>query len=79
MSPATTPLSDVTRVLLLLCSAPQALSIPVLANGNIRNLQDAYDCMAYTGADGVLSAESLLDDPALFKPERLLPGVRAGL
>ncbi|GAX81381.1 hypothetical protein CEUSTIGMA_g8812.t1 [Chlamydomonas eustigma] len=52
----------------------QALSIPVLANGNIRNLQDANECMAYTGCDGVLSAESLLVDPALFSPSRIIPG-----
>ena len=30
--------------------------------------------MEYTGCDGVLSAESLLVDPALFSPSRLLPG-----
>ena len=58
----------------LLCLT-QALSIPVLANGNIRNLQDALDCMQYTGCDGVLSAESLLVDPALFSPSRVLTGV----
>ena len=53
----------------------QALTIPVLANGNIRNIQDAKECMRYTGCDGVLSAESLLVDPALFSPSRELPGV----
>ena len=47
----------------------------MLANGNIRNLQDALDCMQYTGCDGVLSAESLLVDPALFSPSRVLTGV----
>jgi tRNA-dihydrouridine synthase 1 len=51
------------------------MRIPVLANGNIRNLHDAVRCMEYTGADGVLSAESLLDDPALFDPCRLTPQV----
>lgn len=49
----------------------EAVSIPVLANGNIRNLQDVHDCIAYTGAEGVMSAESLLEDPALFWPKRL--------
>ena len=49
----------------------EAVSIPVLANGNIQHLRDAYDLMAYTGAAGVMSAESLLDDPALFSPARM--------
>lgn len=48
--------------------------MPVLANGNIRALADVARCMEYTGAVGVLSAESLLEDPALFSPRRLLPG-----
>lgn len=43
-----------------------AIRIPVLANGNIRHMQDVHDCLDYTGADGVLSAESLLENPALF-------------
>lgn len=43
-----------------------ALAVPVLANGNIRHLGDAIACLQYTGADGVLSAEALLADPALF-------------
>ncbi|GLI58658.1 hypothetical protein VaNZ11_000400 [Volvox africanus] len=43
-----------------------ALSVPVLANGNIRHLADVEACLSYTGADGVLSAEALLADPALF-------------
>lgn len=53
----------------------QALSIPVIANGNIRNLADAYECMKFTGCEGVLSADPLLEDPMLFLPSRLEPGV----
>jgi tRNA-dihydrouridine synthase 1 len=51
-----------------------ALRIPVLANGNIHTHHDVAPCMDYTGCDGVLSAEALLADPALFAPKRLLPG-----
>eukprot|EP00262_Sarcandra_glabra_P021716 TRINITY_DN9295_c0_g1_i1.p1 TRINITY_DN9295_c0_g1~~TRINITY_DN9295_c0_g1_i1.p1 ORF type:complete len:447 (+),score=56.95 TRINITY_DN9295_c0_g1_i1:124-1464(+) len=42
------------------------IRIPVLANGNIRHMDDVRNLLEETGADGVLSAESLLENPALF-------------
>eukprot|EP00898_Chlorokybus_atmophyticus_P004597 jgi/Chlat1/5138/Chrsp33S05131 len=51
----------------------EAVSVPVLGNGNIRHLEDAHEHMRITGVDGVLSAESLLENPALFSG-RLLAG-----
>lgn len=51
-----------------------ALRIPVLGNGNIRTLADCEALMAATGVDGVMSAESLLVDPALFSRRRATPG-----
>ena len=53
-----------------------SLRVPVLANGNVRDIQDADMCMDITGADGVMSAESLLQDPALFSSNRRTQGGR---
>ncbi|MFS7973860.1 putative tRNA-dihydrouridine(16/17) synthase (NAD(P)(+)) [Helianthus anomalus] len=55
-----------------------ALRIPVLANGNIRHMDDVKHCLEETGADGVLSAETLLENPALFAGFRTLDWVSDG-
>lgn len=47
-----------------------AVQIPVLANGDVRTFADARALMQHTGADGVLSAEPLLMDPALYSPQK---------
>ena len=43
----------------------------MLANGDIRSLAEAHACLEATGADGVLSAEPLLSNPALFSDPRV--------
>ncbi|KAF8549135.1 FMN-linked oxidoreductase [Imleria badia] len=49
----------------------QALSIPVVSNGNVRTFSDVQHNAAYTCADGVMVGETLLGNPCLFSGEAL--------
>src|SRR5580700_10025333 len=42
-------------------------SVPVIANGDVSSLSTAHEIATITGVDGVMSARSLLCNPALFK------------
>jgi len=56
----------------------QAVRIPVIANGGIGSLNDALRCLEFTGCDGVMSGEAILENPALFDARyqtRLLPAL----
>jgi len=46
----------------------QAVRIPVISNGNVISWDDVVGNAKYTQADGVMVAEGILDNPALFLP-----------
>lgn len=43
--------------------------VAIIANGNVITYSDVEDNLQFTGADGVMSAEGILDNPALFANE----------
>jgi len=58
------------------------LRIPVIANGGIETREEAIRCLEVTGADAVMSAEAILENPALFLRRPLpayTPPISAGI
>lgn len=52
----------------------QAVSIPVFANGDVAEPEDAARILAHTGADGVMIGRGALGDPWLFERANALLG-----
>ncbi|XP_077291543.1 dihydrouridine synthase 4 [Arctopsyche grandis] len=47
----------------------QSISIPFIANGNVKSNDDAKHVFETTGCDGVMAAQGLLSNPAMFACE----------
>lgn len=47
------------------------LNIPVIVNGGMSNLEEVNHNLDYTGADGAMSSEAILEYPALFDSSRI--------
>ncbi|KAH9504822.1 tRNA-dihydrouridine(20a/20b) synthase [NAD(P)+]-like protein [Bulinus truncatus] len=43
-----------------------SVNIPVIANGDIRNMDDVHRVVQFTGVDGVMSARGILANPAMY-------------
>jgi tRNA-dihydrouridine synthase 1 len=43
--------------------------VPIIANGGIETMDDVQRCLKHTAADGVMSSEAILENPALFHAE----------
>lgn len=50
----------------LLRQIKQSISIPLIANGDCKSLQDADDMFETIGCDGVMAARAILTNPTLF-------------
>jgi len=44
----------------------QSVKIPVVANGDIKSMDDVQETVAATGVDGVMAARGMLENPAMF-------------
>lgn len=60
MKPVDKPLYDMIKLV------KESVSIPVIANGDVFTLKDAEEIQKITGADGIMAARGLLENPGLF-------------
>ena len=54
-------------------------TIPIISNGNVRCYDDLTKNLEYTKADGIMSAEGILDDPGIFSKKHSLIAINKDL
>jgi len=50
-----------------------SLNIPVVANGDIKNMDDVEQVVTSTGVDGVMAARGMLENPAMYAGYQVTP------
>ena len=55
-----------------------AMEIPVISNGNVRSVTDLARNLRQTGADGLMIAEAMLENPALLRLASSVPDYSSG-
>ena len=53
----------------------QSVQIPVVANGDIKTIEDVKTVKDATNIDGVMAARGLLENPAFYAGHELTPKV----
>lgn len=80
--------TKITRVNLdVIAEVKRRAQVPVFANGGVESMDDVQRILEYTGVDGVMSSEAILENPFLFSPDVATPspdftvesGIRAAL
>lgn len=51
----------------------QSVNVPVIANGDIKSLDDAYQMKELTECDGVMAARGILQNPAMYSGATITP------
>ncbi|XP_025408208.1 tRNA-dihydrouridine(20a/20b) synthase [NAD(P)+]-like isoform X2 [Sipha flava] len=51
----------------------ESVGVPVILNGDVKNLSDAISMHEYTGCKGIMSARGILHNPGLFAGHKITP------
>lgn len=61
-------LDQVAKIKRIFVASTQYKHVKIIANGNVTTWDDVKANIELTGSDGIMSAEGILDDPAIYYP-----------